>query len=107
MNATREILCRAALTKTMTQIEGIDYISIYVADQPLLDSYGNPVGVLSDSDFIEGISDINAYEKSQLQLFFADESGEHLLKEEREEIGIYSCMEMFLCNSSTSSEQTE
>ncbi len=84
MNATREILCRAALTKTMTQIEGIDYISIYVADQPLLDSYGNPVGVLSDSDFIEGISDINAYEKSQLQLFFADESGEHLLKEERE-----------------------
>lgn len=84
MNATREILCRAALTKTMTQIEGIDYISIYVADQPLLDSYGNPVGVMADSDFIEGISDINAYEKSQLTLFFADEAGEHLAKESRE-----------------------
>ena len=84
MNSTREILCRAALTKTMTQIEGIDYISIYVADQPLLDSYGNPVGILSDSDFIEGISDINAYEKSQLQLFFADEDGEHLVEEDRE-----------------------
>jgi len=84
MNATREILCRAALTKTMTQIEGIDYISIYVADQPLLDSYGNPVGVLSDSDFIEGISDINAYEKSQLKLFFTDENGERLVEESRE-----------------------
>ena len=44
MKNTREILCRAALAKTMTQIDGIDYISIYVADQPLLDSYGNPVG---------------------------------------------------------------
>ena len=84
MSATREILCRAALTKTMTQIEGIDYISIYVADQPLLDSYGNPVGMLSDSDFIEGISDINSYEKSQLKLFFADETGERLVEENRE-----------------------
>ncbi len=84
MNATREILCRAALAKTMTQIEGIDYISIYVADQPLLDSGGNPVGVLSDSDFIEGISDINSYEKSQLNLFFTDETGQHLVGETRE-----------------------
>ncbi len=84
MNATREILCRAALAKTMTQIEGIDYISIYVADQPLLDSYGNPVGMLSDSDFIEGISDINSYEKSQLNLFFTDETGQYLVGENRE-----------------------
>lgn len=84
MGATREILCRAALTKTMTQIEGIDYISIYVADQPLLDSYGNPVGVLADTDFIEGISDINSYEKSQLKLFFTDETGEVLVGENRE-----------------------
>ena len=84
MKNTREILCRAALAKTMTQIDGIDYISIYVADQPLLDSYGNPVGVMADSDFIEGISDINAYEKSQLRLFFADETGVRLVEESRE-----------------------
>lgn len=84
MNATREILCRAALAKTMTQIEGIDYISIYVADQPLLDSYGNPVGMLTDTDFIEGISDINSYEKSQLNLFFTDETGQFLVGESRE-----------------------
>ena len=84
MNATREILCRAALAKTMTQIEGIDYISIYVADQPLLDSYGNPVGVVTGTDFVEGISDINAYEKSQFKLFFADETGQWLVEENRE-----------------------
>lgn len=84
MNPTREILCRAALAKTMTQIKGIDYISIYVADQPLLDSYGNPVGMVSGSDFVEGISDINAYEKSQIKLFFTDETGERLVTENRE-----------------------
>lgn len=84
MNPTREILCRAALAKTMTQIQGIDYISIYVADQPLLDSYGNPVGMVTGTDFVEGISDINAYEKSQFKLFFADETGQWLVEENRE-----------------------
>lgn len=84
MDATKEILCRAALTKTLTQVEGIDYISIYVADQPLLDLSGKPVGVMSDTDFIESISDVNSFEKTRLTLFFADETGERLVKEERE-----------------------
>lgn len=84
MNATREILCRAALAKTLTQINGIDYINIYVGDQPLLDSSGNPVGVLSGSDFVESISDVNSYEKTELVLYFADETGEKLVPEKRE-----------------------
>ena len=47
-------------------------------------SYGNPVGMVSGSDFVEGISDINAYEKSQIKLFFTDETGERLVTENRE-----------------------
>lgn len=84
MNATREILCRAALAKTMTQIKGIDYINIYAGDQPLVDKEGNPVGMLAGSDFVESISDINAFEKTELSLFFADETGQKLVKEKRE-----------------------
>ena len=37
MKPEQEILCRAALARTMTQIPGIDYISIYCGDQPLID----------------------------------------------------------------------
>jgi len=108
MNTTREILCRAALTKTMTQIEGVDYISIYVADQPLLDSYGNPVGVMADSDFIEGISDINSYEKSQLVLFFADETGGGLAKESREVVhSINTSLEKLIVEELIKGPQTE
>lgn len=84
MNTTREILCRAALAKTMTQIEGIDYINIYVGDQPLLDKAGNPVGMMSGGDFVESISDVNAFEKTELVLYFADETGESLVEEQRE-----------------------
>lgn len=83
MNASREILCRAALAKTLTQIPGIEYINIYVGDQPLLDGQGNPVGMMTGSDFVESISDVNAFEKSELVLFFADETGENLVREER------------------------
>lgn len=84
MNTTREILCRAALAKTLTQINGIDYINIYVGDQPLLDGAGNPVGMLAGSDFLESLSDVNVYEKTELVLYFADETGEKLVEEKRQ-----------------------
>ena len=47
MQSYREILCRTALVRTLTQIPGIDYISIYSGDQPLMDMNGMPVGILS------------------------------------------------------------
>ena len=64
-------------------MDGIDYISIYSGDQPLLDSTGMPVGMLSDADFADSISDVNAYEKTELTLYFTDESGEKLYPEQR------------------------
>ena len=84
MKAEREILCRAALTRTLTQIEGIDYINIYCGDQPLMDRQGNPVGMLSATDFIMNTSNVNAYEKTELTLYFADETGNRLVPEKRE-----------------------
>lgn len=83
MKPYREILCRAALTKTLTQIAGIDYINIYSANQPLLDTNGMPVGLLSASDFVDGITDVNAYEQAELTLYFTDETGEKLYPEKR------------------------
>ena len=81
MNAAREILCRAALAKTLTQMEGIDYISIYVGDQPLMNEDGNPVGMMTGSDFVESISDVNTFEKVEMTLYFTDETGQKLMEE--------------------------
>lgn len=83
MKPYREILCRAALAKTMTQIDGVDYINIYAGDQPLLDANNMPVGMLSDSDFVDSITDINAYEKTELTLYFTDADGKKLYPERR------------------------
>ncbi|WP_367933207.1 GerMN domain-containing protein [Enterocloster citroniae] len=84
MKPEREILCRAALTRTLTQIPGVDYINIYCGDQPLMDRQGNPVGMLASTDFIMNTSNVNAYEKMELTLYFADETGNKLLEEKRE-----------------------
>lgn len=83
MKSTREILCRAALVKTLTQIEGVDYVNIYVGDQPLLDAASNPVGMMTTTDFLENISDVNTFEKTELVLYFADGTGEKLIQEKR------------------------
>lgn len=108
MNPSREILCRAALTKTMTQIDGIDYISIYVGDQPLLNHEGQPVGIMSAGDFIESISDVNTFERSQLKLFFADESGQRLIVEEREVVhSINTSMERLIVDELIKGPQSE
>lgn len=108
MDPTREILCEAALTKTMTQIDGIDYIGIYVADQPLLNQAGQPVGLLSDSDFIESISDVNTFERSQLTLYFAAEGGAALVPESREVVhSINTSMERLIVDELIRGPQAE
>ncbi len=81
---SREILCRAALAKTFTQIPGIDFISINCDGQPLWDSHGNPVGAFSGSDFVESVSDVNSFERVELKLYFANEAGDRLVPETRE-----------------------
>lgn len=83
MEPIREILCRAAFVKTLTQAEGIEFVSITCEGQPKLNSAGNPVGALSKSDFVEGVTDINSYEQAELTLYFASQDGTALIPETR------------------------
>ncbi len=83
MSAVREILCRAALTKTLTQISGVDYLSIYCGEQPIVDAAGNPVGMLSAADFVDSIRNVNSFEKVELTLYFSNEAGDRLVPEKR------------------------
>lgn len=83
MNNCQEILCRAALARTLTQVPGIEYISIYSGDQPLMDSSGMPAGPISAADFVDSITDVNAYERTELTLYFTNADGTMLYPEKR------------------------
>lgn len=94
MDSVREILCRSALAKTLTQLTFVDHVMIYSGEQPLMDHNGNPVGMFSDSDFISSITDVNEFERRTVILYFTDEEGTALFPEERELIhNVNSSME--------------
>ena len=83
MKPYKEILTRKAIANTLERVKGIKFIGIYVDDQPLVDVLGEVVPLFSSSDFIDGITNVNAYQKVKLKLYFASESGEGLVEEDR------------------------
>ena len=75
-SAITEILVRAALVRTLTQIEGIEYVSFQVNSEPLMDASGALVGVMNADQFIDNAgNEINTYEKVKLILYLANEEG--------------------------------
>lgn len=84
MTAVREIMARAALSKTLSQINGVEYISIRSGEQPLLDALGQSVGLISAGGFVNNISNVNSFERTALLLYFSDDTGTKLVPETRE-----------------------
>lgn len=88
MNAVEEVLCRAAVVRTLTQIEGIDCVAFYIGDTPLTDAGGNVVGSMSPESFIENPGEqINSIQNASLTLYFSNEAGDGLIRENRD--GVY------------------
>lgn len=84
MSAVDEVLCRAAIVKNFVQLEGISYVRFFVDGEDLVDSKGNPVGMLGSNSFLENSGkDITAYQYTELTLYFANKSGDGLVKEKR------------------------
>lgn len=52
-----EILSRAAIVKTLCQLQAVKEIEFYIEGNPLLDSEGMPVGFLSKDSFMEEIGE--------------------------------------------------
>lgn len=90
MDTVKEVLTRAAIVRTLTQIPGIDYVVFTVQGEMLTDSSGIAVGTMSSDLFIDNAgNEINAYEQVNLRLYFADEDGTGLVGETRRNV-VYS-----------------
>lgn len=85
MKPTTAVLIRAAIVRTLTQVEGVACVSFQINGQPLTDSAGNPLGILTADMFVDNAgTEINAYETTTLTLYFANEAGDMLVSEKRE-----------------------
>lgn len=84
MSPTTEILVRAALVRTFTQVDGVNHVLVTVDGLPLLDSMGNSVSAMTADNFVDNMGEeINAHEKVTLRLYFANETGTRLVETNR------------------------
>ena len=84
LSNTDEVLLRAAVVKTFSQVPGVAGVMITVGGEQLHDLEGKPVPAMDADSFIDTKEGgINSYQYATLSLYFADESGERLVRERR------------------------
>lgn len=80
MLPTTEILVRAAIVRTVTQIEGVETVEFEIEGETMIDYAGIVVGVMNANQFIDNTgTEINAYEEATLKLYFANAEGTALV----------------------------
>ena len=85
LNPTEEILTRAAIAKTLLQLEKYPYVMFTVESKPLEPTAGTTVGAMSEDSFLENPGEqINSSQKTTLTLYFSSKDGSKLVPEKRE-----------------------
>ena len=80
MTVPTEVLFRAGVVRTFSQIPDVSGIRFMVAGADLLLPDGTLAGVMRSQDYVDVIgSGLNAYTESDIVLYFADESGTSLI----------------------------
>ena len=75
-----EVLCRAAIVRTLGQIDGVEYVDFQIDGEPLTDLEGKEIGLMNEDQFIENAGEeINAYKTADLTLYFANKAGDKLV----------------------------
>lgn len=77
-----ELLLRAAVVQSLTQIEGVDRVEIFAGNHPLTDESGEKIGPLTAGDFVQNTgSSLHSYQRAELKLYFANGEGTKLVPE--------------------------
>lgn len=83
MDTAQEVLCRAAVVKTLTQIKDINSISFYVGDMPLVDAQESVVGTMTAEVFVDNNLEkkLDTAKTAEVILYYSSEDGERLVQE--------------------------
>jgi germination protein M len=86
LSKTTEVLTRAAVVRSLTGIEGVDGVTIMVNGEPITDTSGNAIGIMTSDMFIENAAtQVEAVDtRITVRLYFANETGDGLVAVNRE-----------------------
>lgn len=80
MDSVTEVLCRAAIVRTISQVDGISGVEFMVNNQPLMDKNGRTVGLMYIDTFLDSASsDLETYQETDLNLYFSNTAGDGLV----------------------------
>ncbi len=81
LDGVSEILRRAAIVKTLCQINGVETVQFYVSGQPLTDSNSEAVGFMTADSFIDNTGGETTYkQQATLNMYFSDYTGKSLVE---------------------------
>lgn len=79
MDTQREVLCRAAVVMTISQVSAVEYVAFTINDYPYQIPGGSFVGVMQASDFVADLGgEDNDFAKADFKLYFANKDGTKL-----------------------------
>lgn len=79
MTAQREVLCRAAVVLTLSQVASVEYVAFTINDAPYRKKDGAYAGTMKASDFVADLGGgNNIFAKADFVLYFANEDGTKL-----------------------------
>lgn len=85
LDPTEEILTRAAIAKTLLQLEDYPYVLFTVDSKQLETAAGTTIGAMCEDSFLENPGkQINSSQKTTLTLYFSSKDGTKLVPEKRE-----------------------
>jgi germination protein M len=80
----REVLARAGIVRMLMQIKEVNGVAFTVKGRPITNPKGDEIGVMTADTFIEDTGrQINNYQHTSINLYFATEDGKGLRKESR------------------------
>jgi germination protein M len=81
-----EVLTRAAIVRSLTSIEGVEGVTITVNGEPITDTSGNAIGIMTSDMFVDNAgTQMEAVDtRITLRLYFANETGDGLVEVNRE-----------------------
>ena len=84
LDPVEEVLLRASVVRTLCQAKEVESVIFTCEGDSLEDSKGVPYGAMTADNFVDGTrSETGSYERREIVLYFADQSGNHLVPETR------------------------
>ncbi len=80
LDTTTEVLTRAAIVRSVAQVEEVEYVRFLVEGNEITDSLGEPITAMTADLFIDNAGEeIANYELITIRLYFANEEGDALV----------------------------